>query len=156
MYKRQLQGVYRTYDEGSSWIETNTGFVGSEVVDIATATDGTMYATTYNIGIFKSIDNGKNWGFASFGIKNWYGMQLAPHPIDQDVVFATFGGGVYKSENAGGSWEIIGGADLCDDPEPGGGNCHYHGIIVETDSPYKVLVGSGGDQSAKRLSLIHI
>ena len=145
-----LQGVYRTYDEGSSWIETNTGFVGSEVVDIATATDGTMYATTYNIGIFKSIDNGKNWGFASFGIKNWYGMQLAPHPIDPDIVFATFGGGVYKSENAGGSWEIIGGADLCDDPEPGGGNCHYHGIIVETESPYKVLVGSGGDQSAKR------
>ena len=46
-----LQGVYRTYDEGSSWIETNTGFVGSEVVDIATATDGTMYATTYNLSL---------------------------------------------------------------------------------------------------------
>ena len=29
-----LQGVYRTYDNGKTWIETNTGFVGSEVVDL--------------------------------------------------------------------------------------------------------------------------
>ena len=70
-----LQGVYRTYDNGKTWIESNTGFVGSEVVDLVTSLDGTMYATTYNLGIFKSTDGGKNWVFASFGIKNWYGMQ---------------------------------------------------------------------------------
>ncbi len=143
-----LQGVYRTYDNGRTWIETNTGFVGSEVVDIATALDGTMYATTYNLGIFKSIDGGKNWGFASFGIKSWYGMQLATHPEDPDTVFTTTSGGVYKSTNAGESWKLIGGSDLCDDEEVGG-NCHYHGIIIEKEAPFKVLVGSGGDQYSK-------
>ena len=143
-----LQGVYRTYDNGKTWIETNTGFVGSEVVDLITALDGTMYATTYNLGIFKSIDGGKNWGFASFGIKNWYGMQLATHPEDPDTIFTTTNGGVYKSTNAGESWRIIGGSDLCDDEETGG-NCHYHGIIIEKEAPFKVLVGSGGDQYAK-------
>jgi len=143
-----LQGVYRTYDNGRTWIETNTGFVGSEVVDIVTALDGTMYATTYNLGIFKSIDGGKNWGFASFGIKNWYGMQLATHPENPDTIFTTTNGGVYKSTNAGESWKLIGGSDLCDD-EDVGGNCHYHGIIVEKEAPFKVLVGSGGDQYAK-------
>ena len=143
-----LQGVYRTYDNGKTWIETNTGFVGSEVVDLVTALDGTMYATTYNLGIFKSTDGGKNWVFASFGIKNWYGMQLATHPEDADTLFTTTNGGVYKSTNAGESWELIGGSDLCDD-EDVGGNCHYHGIVVEKESPFKVLVGSGGDQYAK-------
>jgi len=143
-----LQGVYRTYDNGKTWIETNTGFVGSEVVDLVTALDGTMYATTYNLGIFKSIDDGKNWGFASFGIKSWYGMQLATHPEDADTVFTTTSGGVYKSTNAGESWKLIGGSDLCDDEEAGG-NCHYHGIIVEKEAPFKVLVGSGGDQYSK-------
>ncbi|MDA9728607.1 hypothetical protein N9U46_01455, partial [Acidimicrobiaceae bacterium] len=143
-----LQGVYRTYDNGKTWIETNTGFVGSEVVDIVTALDGTMYATTYNLGIFKSIDGGKNWGFASFGIKSWYGMQLATHPEDADTVFSTTSGGVYKSTNAGESWRVIGGSDLCDDEEAGG-NCHYHGIIIEKEAPFKVLVGSGGDQYSK-------
>ena len=143
-----LQGVYRTYDNGQTWIETNTGFVGSEVVDIVTALDGTMYATTYNLGIFKSIDGGKNWGFASFGIKSWYGMQLATHPEDADTVFTTTSGGVYKSTNAGESWRVIGGSDLCDDEEAGG-NCHYHGIIIEKEAPFKVLVGSGGDQYSK-------
>ena len=143
-----LQGVYRTYDNGKTWIETNTGFVGSEVVDIVTALDGTMYATTYNLGIFKSIDDGKNWGFASFGIKSWYGMQLATHPEDADTIFTTTSGGVYKSTNAGESWKLIGGSDLCDDEEAGG-NCHYHGIIVEKEAPFKVLVGSGGDQYSK-------
>ena len=143
-----LQGVYRTYDNGKTWIETNTGFVGSEVVDIVTALDGTMYATTYNLGIFKSIDGGKNWGFASFGIKSWYGMQLATHPEDADTVFTTTSGGVYKSTNAGESWRVIGGSDLCDDEEAGG-NCHYHGIIIEKEAPFKVLVGSGGDQYSK-------
>ena len=143
-----LQGVYRTYDNGKTWIETNTGFVGSEVVDLVTSMDGTMYATTYNLGIFKSTDGGKNWVFASFGIKNWYGMQLATHPEDADTLFTTTNGGVYKSTNAGESWELIGGSDLCDD-EDVGGNCHYHGIVVEKESPFKVLVGSGGDQYAK-------
>jgi len=143
-----LQGVYRTYDNGKTWIETNTGFVGSEVVDLVTALDGTMYATTYNLGIFKSTDGGKNWVFASFGIKNWYGMQLATHPEDADTVFTTTNGGVYKSTNAGESWKLIGGSDLCDD-EDAGGNCHYHGIVVEKEAPFKVLVGSGGDQYAK-------
>ncbi len=143
-----LQGIYRTYDNGKTWIETNTGFVGSEVVDLVTALDGTMYATTYNLGIFKSTDGGKNWVFASFGIKNWYGMQLATHPEDADTLFTTTNGGVYKSTNAGKSWELIGGSDLCDD-EDAGGNCHYHGIVVEKEAPFKVLVGSGGDQYAK-------
>ena len=143
-----LQGVYRTYDNGKTWIESNTGFVGSEVVDLVTSLDGTMYATTYNLGIFKSTDGGKNWVFASFGIKNWYGMQLAAHPEDADTLFTTTNGGVYKSTNAGKSWELIGGSDLCDD-EDAGGNCHYHGIVVEKEAPFKVLVGSGGDQYAK-------
>ena len=143
-----LQGVYRTYDNGKTWIESNTGFVGSEVVDLVTSLDGTMYATTYNLGIFKSTDGGKNWVFASFGIKNWYGMQLATHPEDADTLFTTTNGGVYKSTNAGESWELIGGSDLCDD-EDAGGNCHYHGIVVEKEAPFKVLVGSGGDQYAK-------
>ena len=143
-----LQGVYRTYDNGKTWIETNTGFVGSEVVDLATALDGTMYATTYNLGIFKSTDGGKNWVFASFGIKNWYGMQLATHPEDPDTIFTTTNGGVYKSTNAGESWKLIGSSELCDD-EDAGGNCHYHGIVVEKEAPFKVLVGSGGDQYAK-------
>ena len=143
-----LQGVYRTYDNGKTWIESNTGFVGSEVVDLVTSLDGTMYATTYNLGIFKSTDGGKNWVFASFGIKNWYGMQLATHPEDADTLFTTTNGGVYKSTNAGESWELIGGSDLCDD-EDAGGNCHYHGIVIEKEAPFKVLVGSGGDQYAK-------
>ncbi len=143
-----LQGVYRTYDDGKTWIETNTGFVGSEVVDLVTSLDGTMYATTYNLGIFKSTDGGKNWVFASFGIKNWYGMQLATHPEDANTLFTTTNGGVYKSTNAGESWELIGGSDLCDD-EDAGGNCHYHGIVVEKETPFKVLVGSGGDQYSK-------
>ena len=143
-----LQGVYRTYDNGKTWIESNTGFVGSEVVDLVTSLDGTMYATTYNLGIFKSTDGGKNWVFASFGIKNWYGMQLATHPEDADTLFTTTNGGVYKSTDAGKSWELIGGSDLCDD-EDAGGNCHYHGIVVEKEAPFKVLVGSGGDQYAK-------
>ena len=143
-----LQGVYRTYDNGKTWIESNTGFVGSEVVDLVTSLDGTMYATTYNLGIFKSTDGGKNWVFASFGIKNWYGMQLATHPEDADTLFTTTNGGVYKSTNAGESWKLIGDSDLCDD-EDAGGNCHYHGIVVEKEEPFKVLVGSGGDQYAK-------
>ena len=30
---------------------------------------------------------------SSFGIKNWYGMQLATHPEDPDTIFTTTNGG---------------------------------------------------------------
>ena len=108
-----IQGVYRTYNDGDSWIDTNAGFVGAEVVDLVTAADGTMYATTYSLGLFKSTDGGKNWGFASLGIENWYGMQLAAHPVDADVIYATFGGGVYRTDDAGKFWGALGSLHWC-------------------------------------------
>lgn len=139
------QGLYRTEDNGTNWIDTNTGFVGSEIVDMARAIDGTMYAATYDLGMFKSTDDGANWSFASYGMRNWYVMQIATHPTDPNIVFITTGGGMYRSDNAGISWDIIGSSSLC----PGEDlhhDCHYHGLIVDSTDPNRLLVGGGGDQ----------
>ena len=55
------QGLFYTKDAGEHWQERNNGFIGSEVVDIIKASDGTLYAGTYSLGMFKSTDQGQSW-----------------------------------------------------------------------------------------------
>ena len=69
-----------------TWIETNTGFVGSEVVDLITALDGTMYATTYNLGIFITHRFGGKNTFGMLNASTQYLQQLMEGFINQQML----------------------------------------------------------------------
>ena len=139
------QGLFHTEDAGGHWHERNNGFIGSEVVDIAKAADGTLYAGTYSLGIFKSTDRGQSWTFSSYNLENPYIMLIAAHPTESKTVFVTTNGGVYASLDGGLTWERIA-KKFFKDSELLPGIAHFHGVAFDPKDSNRIYVGGGGDQ----------
>ena len=139
------QGLFHTEDAGEHWHERNNGFIGSEVVDIIKASDGTLYAGTYSLGMFKSTDQGQSWTFSSYNLENSYIMLIAAHSIEPQTIFVTTNGGVYVSFNSGLTWERVA-KDFFSDSELLPGISHFHGIAFDPKNSNRIYVGGGGDQ----------
>ncbi|MDP2303809.1 MAG: glycosyl hydrolase [Ignavibacteria bacterium] len=124
-------GVYKSIDGGKSW--KNMGLkesrqIGKIVIDprnsnnIFVAAEGSVWGSGGERGLYKSIDGGKTWKKV-LDISEHTGVNnLIYDPRNPDVMYATseqrrrhvftkIGGGpesaVYKSEDAGETWEKI-------------------------------------------------
>ena len=139
------QGLFYTKDAGEHWQERNNGFIGSEVVDIIKASDGTLYAGTYSLGMFKSTDQGQSWTFSSYNLENSYVMLIAAHPTEPKTIFITTNGGVYNSLDGGLTWERVA-REFFKNSEILPGISHFHGIAFDPEDPNRIYVGGGGDQ----------
>ncbi|MEK6905105.1 MAG: hypothetical protein AABX24_01765 [Nanoarchaeota archaeon] len=113
--------------------------------DIVKAADGTLYAGTYSLGMFKSTDLGQSWTFSSYNLENPYIMLIAAHPTEPKTVFVTTNGGVYVSYDNGLTWERVA-KDFFSDSELLPGISHFHGIAFDPKDPNRIYVGGGGDQ----------
>ena len=90
----------------NSW--TSIGPEGGSIAALAIdpVTPGTLYAGTYDGGVFKSVSAGESWSAVNTGLPILYVRALAIDPQMPATLYAgTFGfAGVFKSTNAGGSW----------------------------------------------------
>lgn len=140
------QGLLHSQDSGRHWQEKNKGFIGSEVVDIVKTNDGTIYAGTYSLGMFKSTDEGQNWSFASYKLENPYVMLMAKHPAKSKTIFLTTNGGVYVSHDGAKNWETVAPKFFFGKSGILPGVAHFHGIAIDPKEPKRMYVGGGGDQ----------
>ncbi len=65
-----------------------------------------VYVGSYGAGVFKSTDGGRSW-LSTGGVSTYYGSYIEAIGIDPsapDVVYAATLDGVWKSEDAGCSW----------------------------------------------------
>ena len=139
------QGLLHTEDAGEHWHERNKGYIGNEVVDIIKASDGTLYAGTYSLGMFKSTDHGQSWTFSSYNLENPYIMLIAAHPTEPQTVFVTTNGGIYASHDGALTWQRVA-RDFFGESELLPGIAHFHGIAFDPEDPLRIYVGGGGDQ----------
>jgi len=93
-------------------------FFAQVIVDAQNA--GTLYASGYPGGVFKSIDDGATWHEANFGMtsfavddplrQGYYALALAPS--DSRILYlGLYGKGVYKSVDAAGTWMPMNGEE---------------------------------------------
>jgi photosystem II stability/assembly factor-like uncharacterized protein len=54
-------GIFRSVDEGESWIERSIGLTAFRIYCLAVAMDGTVYAGTWEGQMFRSTDEGDRW-----------------------------------------------------------------------------------------------
>ena len=99
VYAGTLVGVYKSTDEGISWI--NSGINIYRNVYCLILVDSTIFGGT-DLGIFKSSNDGKTWESANNGLTHQrYISSLA---ANDDNIFAVTGDGIFISDNKGKSW----------------------------------------------------
>jgi len=99
-------GVYKSTDNVSAWIPTDTSIAGVKIIRLTldpNQTD-TIYLSTQSYhGIIKSINGGDQW-FQS-GLPDKIIWNVIVNPQNSQVLYSgTDAYGVYKSTNAGSSW----------------------------------------------------
>ncbi len=101
-------GAYISTDNGFNWNAINSGLSGLGVWSFAVSKsifgDSTYLAGTWK-GIYSSTDRGKNWKAAGLSYTT-----MPVHSIivkDNFIFAATFGGGVFESQDNGFTWSDI-------------------------------------------------
>ena len=106
--------IMRSPDEGISW-EPVTPELNKDVHHVTTcpAADDNVYANTAN-GVYVSTDRGHSWEHRVEGLPLRYGVAIAVHPTDPNLLIAAVqngpgGGKAYlcRSENGGKMWTPI-------------------------------------------------
>lgn len=112
-------GVYKFYSSIGSWSTVNNGVndspkgiplltnytINSLVIDPSNSQ--TLYAGTYNVGIFRSYSGGHAWravNNVSPPLTNYTVYSLVIDPNDSNTIYAGTNYGVIKSTNNGDTW----------------------------------------------------
>jgi photosystem II stability/assembly factor-like uncharacterized protein len=122
-------GVFRSTDNGDTWVEKNNGVVATDIRAIATffpfpsrlpasaSPSGfidTIFVGTYGLGMFRSFDSGQTWEKINNGLPALYVRSLAATSggsvLFAGADFVNGAGGVYRSTDGGDNWiEVNGG-----------------------------------------------
>ena len=113
-------GVFRSADNGATWESVNAG-LPHNISFVSLLSSAVHGATTFvflatDRGLFRSADNGMTWrdcsvglpstpdfnGVARFGVGYVFGSERA---LGQALLFCTYSGGVYRSEDGGATWQ---------------------------------------------------
>ena len=85
-------GIYRSSDNGESWIAVNAGISNRRVHALATRA-GEVYAATDDMGAYRSLDNGCSWQILSRGLSTGTLGHLA---VGDEFLFAASNAGVWR------------------------------------------------------------
>ena len=118
-------GLWKSTDGGQNW-STNTDkllsviSLGISSIAINPQDPNVMYLATgdarkgffhpLSLGVFKSTDGGNTWNIAGqlpAGVFEFYINELLLHPSNPNIIFAATTMGLYRSDNAGASWNLI-------------------------------------------------
>ena len=92
-------GVFHSIDNGSNWIESNSGLTSTDVYAL-TVIGSNLFAGTGLGGVFRSTNNGTSW--TASGLTN-----VRDFAVSGTNLFVGNGGGVFLSTNNGTSWTDV-------------------------------------------------
>ncbi len=163
-------GIWRSHDAGASWMPVDDLMLNLAVCTLAIdpTNPDVLYAGTGEgfgngifldgLGIFKSIDGGFSFEqlpatapavTSAFSYVN----DLVISPNDPTRLYAATRHGVFRSEDAGGSWNVVLANPFYDGTPPTSNGCTLGctDIAVRTDSEPDVILAAFGSQQADGL-----
>ncbi|MFQ5706763.1 MAG: YCF48-related protein [bacterium] len=125
----QDQGILRSFDNGSSWVPTNTGLMDKTVQALVVDLSQQIWAGTSK-GIFLSTDNSETWSQTGLTDRSVQSFALN----SRGDIFAGTSTGVLVSEDNGVTWTEI---------NNGLTNLNIHALAI--DSTGHLLTGTNSD-----------
>ena len=97
--------IFRSTDEGRSWIKASSGILDSiNVVTTLAANGNNLFAATVRNGIFLSNDEGASWEQLNKSVIT--GEDSNPLYSDGSVLYEAFGNQIYRSLDTGKTWNV--------------------------------------------------
>jgi len=133
LYLVGSKGVYKTTDNGDTWVEKNTGLPASKtgINLLLDSSSDILYAVSYDAAgdqsfVYKTVDGGDHWVFASSGTsipgydgtgsKSYLsGATLesgSPQTLFAGTIIGGWHGGVFKSSDGAATWTQIAGSNI--------------------------------------------
>jgi hypothetical protein len=98
-------GVFRSTDNGASWLQVNNGLTNTNAAGITATAGGALLAGTHGAGVWRSTDNGESWTSTSYPAVTTNGMHTFGNSIYAlDGFFCT---GLHRSRDDGVTWTTI-------------------------------------------------
>lgn len=105
-------GVFRSSDGGISWAFSSRGLFALDVTAVEVGEPGTVWIVAGSM-VFRSADDGLTWSRVRPGRSVFAPTALAVDPTDRSNVFVLgTDGSVWRSDDAGATWELAGNAGL--------------------------------------------
>lgn len=117
-------------------------------------TNQTVYVGGAQGGLWRSLDNGKNWTPLTDGLPSLAIGAVAIDPTNPDVIYvgtgepnrsgdSYYGAGLFKTTNGGQSWtQIVGPTSTTDPKLPVFLNCTFSRIAIDPSKPSTVFVAT--------------
>ena len=121
------QGLFITADGGDSWTRTNLGLPGEPILTIQGIaispeflSDSTVLVSTDNYGLFRSVDGGQSWTPINTGLTPELPRTMAMSPAfaDDRTVFVSTHDWIWRSRDAGDTWQKLPGWVRVPDTHP--------------------------------------
>lgn len=101
-------GVFKTTNAGVSWNRMGNGLHSDWepwISVLAISSDGsTLFAGVNGGSVFRSLDAGGTWEWVNSGFESYSVQDIVIDPTDDNVIYVSTTGGVYKSTDRGSSW----------------------------------------------------
>jgi photosystem II stability/assembly factor-like uncharacterized protein len=146
LYAGANNGVYRSANHGTTWMQKVTGLTNKTTNCLAVSPSSSLvvYAGT-NGGLWRSENSGDTWvkvlSMKTYGSDNdESAMAIAVDPSDAETAYVGFWGfGVFRSENGGDTWtQVISGLT----------NLDVTSLAISPFAPTVLYVGTYYDSSA--------
>ena len=137
-------GLFRTTNAGVRWQDTGLHpSLGIRTVAFSAADPQRAWATDLYGALYSTIDGGKTWSAPDKSLTRlapgWTIAQLISHPKEADTLYATTGGGLFVTRDAGKSWAALW------VPKPDlGGSSRVCALAFAPTSPATMLSGPCG------------
>ena len=107
LYAGTSGGVFRSIDNGNSWINVNKGMTDQNIRALVSTNSGKNIFAGTDRGVFLTADSGTSWHALNNGLLNLKILSLVT--IGENIIAGTNGGGAYRLTDEGANWEAVSG-----------------------------------------------